>query len=211
MKKKTEIASKYHCSCRAIYNTIQRWNDHETVNSLPRSGAPEKLTRYQKRLVLRIVRKHPRIEYAALKCEAAGVNISHRTLQRFLSKFHITKWLAKKRPKLTPAVARKRLRWAQKFKGFPWTRVKFSDECSYKRGAGKKPAWVFRVSLEKWDHDKIEEVSLGKALTQMIYAVFWYDGRSELIAMERDPLARKHGYGLVVASPRCRPPCSAAA
>ena len=28
----------------------------------------------------------------------------------------------------------------------------------------------------------------------MIYAVFWYDGRSELIVMERDVLAQKEGY-----------------
>ena len=28
----------------------------------------------------------------------------------------------------------------------------------------------------------------------MIYVAFWYNGRSELIAMERDVLARKEGY-----------------
>ena len=28
----------------------------------------------------------------------------------------------------------------------------------------------------------------------MIYAAFWYDGRSELIAMERDVLAQREGY-----------------
>ena len=28
----------------------------------------------------------------------------------------------------------------------------------------------------------------------MIYTLFWYNGRSELIAMERDALARKEGY-----------------
>ena len=28
----------------------------------------------------------------------------------------------------------------------------------------------------------------------MVYAAFWYDGRLELIAIERDPLAAKEGY-----------------
>ena len=28
----------------------------------------------------------------------------------------------------------------------------------------------------------------------MVYACFWYNGRSELISMERDPLAAKEGY-----------------
>ncbi|OCK76094.1 hypothetical protein K432DRAFT_307131, partial [Lepidopterella palustris CBS 459.81] len=35
---------------------------------------------------------------------------------------------------------------------------------------------------------------LKKGLTQMICSVFWYDGRSGLVAMETDSLARKHGY-----------------
>ena len=34
----------------------------------------------------------------------------------------------------------------------------------------------------------------GKDFTQMIYAAFWYNGRSELITIERDILAQKEGY-----------------
>ena len=37
-------------------------------------------------------------------------------------------------------------------------------------------------------------LSNGKDLTQMVYACFWYNGRSELIVMERDLLAAKEGY-----------------
>ena len=118
-EEKTKIAAKYRVSRRVIYNTIDRWNNHHTLKSLPRPGQPEKLTRRQKRLLLRIVRRNPRIDYAALKCQAAGVTVKHRTLQHLFKKHYITKWLAKKRPKLTPAVARLRYLWAQKYKGFP--------------------------------------------------------------------------------------------
>ena len=34
----------------------------------------------------------------------------------------------------------------------------------------------------------------GKDLTHIVYTAFWYNGRSELIAMERDPLSAKEGY-----------------
>jgi transposase len=148
-EEKIKIAARYRVTRRVIYNTIDRWNNHHTLKSLPRPGRPEKLTRRQKRLLLRIVRRNPRIDYAALKCQAVGVTVEHRTLQRLFKKHHITKWLAKKRPKLTPAVARLRYLWAQKYKGFPWRRVKFSNKCSYERGSGKKPVWVFRTSLQK--------------------------------------------------------------
>ena len=57
-----------------------------------------------------------------------------------------------------------------------------------------KPIWVFRTPLQKWYHEFIKEVFNGKDFTQMVYAAFWYNGHSELIAMERDPLAAKEGY-----------------
>jgi len=67
-EEKTEIAAKYRVSRRVIYNTIDRWNNHHTLKSLPRPGQPEKLTRRQKRLLLRIIRRNPQIDYTALKC-----------------------------------------------------------------------------------------------------------------------------------------------
>jgi transposase len=104
-EEKTEIATRYYVSRRVIYNTIDRWNNHHTLDSLLRPGAPKKLNRYQKRLLIRIVRRNPRIDYAALKCQVAGVTVKHKTLYCLLKKYYITNWRAKKRLKLTPAVA----------------------------------------------------------------------------------------------------------
>ena len=102
---KPKIAAEYRVNRSTVYDTINRWKNHHTLESLPRPGQPEKLTRYQKRLLIRIVRKHPRIDYAALKCEVAGVTVTRKTLYRLLKKHYITNWRTKKRPKLTPVVA----------------------------------------------------------------------------------------------------------
>ena len=40
----------------------------------------------------------------------------------------------------------------------------------------------------------IEEVDTHKRMKQMLWACFWYDGRSELVAMDRDPQAQRNGY-----------------
>jgi hypothetical protein len=53
---------------------------------------------------------------------------------------------------------------------------------------------VFRTSLQAWDYDKIDEKKKGKDLTQMVWAAFSYEGRSELVIMERDPSAKRYGY-----------------
>ena len=109
---KPEIAAEYRVNRLTVYDTINRWKNHHTLESLPRLAQPEKLTRHQKRLLIQIIRRNPRIDYTALKCQVIGVTVSHKTLYRLLKKYHITNWRAKKRPKLTPAVARLRYLWS---------------------------------------------------------------------------------------------------
>jgi transposase len=106
---KPEIAAEYRVNRSTVYDTINQWKNHHTLESLPRPGQPKKLTRHQKRLLIRIVRRNPRIDYTALKCQVAGVTVTHKTLYRLLKKYYITNWRAKKRPKLTPAAAQLRL------------------------------------------------------------------------------------------------------
>ena len=43
---KPEIAAEYRVNRSTVYNTINRWKNHHTLESLPRPGQPEKLTRY---------------------------------------------------------------------------------------------------------------------------------------------------------------------
>jgi len=116
---KPKIAAEYQVNRSTVYNTINRWKNHHTLESLPKPGQPKKLTQYQKRLLIQIVRRHPQINYAALKCEITGVTVTCKTLYCLLKKHHITNWRVKKKPKLTPAVAQLRLYWAQKYKKFP--------------------------------------------------------------------------------------------
>ena len=139
---KPKIAAEYRVNRSTVYDTINQWKNHHTLKSLPRPGQPEKLSQYQKHLLIWIVCRHPRLSYAALKCKVAGVIITRKTLYCLLKKHHIMNWRAKKRPKLMLAVAQLRLHWAQKYKGFPWRQVKFSNKCFYKHSFGKKPIWV---------------------------------------------------------------------
>ena len=102
---KPKIAAEYRVNRSTVYDTINWWKNHYTLESLPRPGQPEKLTRYQKRLLIWIIRRHPQINYAALKYEVVGVTITRKTLYCLFKKHYITNWRVKKRLKLTPAVA----------------------------------------------------------------------------------------------------------
>jgi transposase len=58
-EEKTKIATRYRVSRRVVYKTIDQWNNHHTLKSLLRPRAPEKLNRYQKRLLIQIIRRNP--------------------------------------------------------------------------------------------------------------------------------------------------------
>ena len=49
---KLKIAAEYRVNRSTVYDTINRWKNHHTLESLPRPGQPEKLTRHQKRLLI---------------------------------------------------------------------------------------------------------------------------------------------------------------
>jgi transposase len=78
----------------------------------PQSGRPPALSRRDRRLILRTIRRNLKLTYAVLRVEA-GVEVLKSTLYQILKDEGITNWLAKKRPLITLEVAAKRLRWAK--------------------------------------------------------------------------------------------------
>jgi hypothetical protein len=128
---------------------------------------------------------------------ALCVDYSKRTVQRILKHHHITKWRAAKRPKLTPAIATDRLKFAYKYRAWRrrWRRVILSDECSVERGRGKDQIWCFRDPQGKWLPQNIQPKSTGKDLSIMVSACFsGKSGRCDLQVMERDEDAPRGGY-----------------
>ncbi len=81
------------------------------VNEL-RSGRPISITPRAVRILLRQLRSKPKIIWRQLKTNI-GINLNARTLNATLRGHGISHWLALKRPKLTPEVARLRLKWAK--------------------------------------------------------------------------------------------------
>jgi transposase len=127
-----EIAQEFSCAKRTVIRTINRWKNHNTVTSLPRSGRPEVLNRAQKRAVVRFTRRLPKVEYIDLQKETETKHVSRATLYRLLKKHSITKYRAKRRPKLDRDHTKLRLRFSRKHRNFNFRRqtVKFSDKYS---------------------------------------------------------------------------------
>ena len=161
-----------------------------------RTGRPPTLSVRDRRLILHIVRKNPKILYQDLKSEA-GVSYSHRTLYRILKDEGITNWICKKRPYLSEEVVKKRFLWVTARKDWSWeewSKVIFSDECSVERGSGAQRQWAFRMPHEKWNKDMVQPYKKGKDISIMIWAAIWGGGKSNIVVMQRDEASLQQGY-----------------
>lgn len=102
-----QLMAEFHCSRNAVRNTLTRWKQHHTLESLPRSGRPKILTDYEERKLHRASRKHPNLKYEDLVVEATldtptpqrPAPPSRSTMYRSLKGKDLTKSRCKKKPK----------------------------------------------------------------------------------------------------------------
>ena len=184
----TEVGKALNFTKATVQTTLRRAAERSNGVSKSRFGRPGVLSDRDKRYIIRYARLNPRWTYAKLKVEA-GLDCSKATLYRTLKSYGLTNWLAKKRPLLTPEVAKKRLDWCllrAEWTFEQWSKVIWSDECSVEKGSGKQRAWVFRYPDEKWKKEMIQPVPKGKGVSVMVWAAFWGDGRSDLYKLARD-------------------------
>jgi len=105
--------------------------------------------------------------------------------------------MAKKRPLLMEANARRRLEWCIQNRNKPpefWLSIIFSDEASIERGAGHRRSWTFRYPGEKLDTNKVDTYNKSKGLRVMVWAAITLTEKTELIIMRRDQTTLKKGY-----------------
>ena len=134
-----EIAKTLNVPRTTVIYTLQKHSERNNEKSKSRSGRPGIFSDRDRRRIIKFARINPRITYAQLRTEA-GVQCSRSTLYRTLKDYGITNWLAKKRPLLTPEVAKKRLEWCllrREWTSEQWSKIIWSDECSVEKGSGK--------------------------------------------------------------------------
>ncbi|KAL4878927.1 hypothetical protein BJY04DRAFT_194929, partial [Aspergillus karnatakaensis] len=57
----TKIAAQFRVSRRVVYNTKERWNTHQTVKSLPRTGRPSVISQSGLRYLYQRIRRTPKL------------------------------------------------------------------------------------------------------------------------------------------------------
>ena len=175
----SELAAEFGCSMSAIKYTIRTYSQRATTQDRPRSGRPPILSRRQKKIVYRKARAQPKIEYSELAEEAQfyspngtpSAPPSRSTLYRELRRRGLHNRRCKKRPNLTRKSAYVRFSFSSKNRNCNWRRppMKFSDECSVQKGAGRTQEWAFKYSDERWRPCMITDETVSRRPAQMVW------------------------------------------
>src|SRR2546421_9022747 len=91
-----EIARKTFLTPETVRSTLSRNPQRHEGITLPRSGRPSKLSRRDRRTLLRYVRKNPKLSYKQILIDTR-LPVCKKTVYRILREEGIKKWIAKQR------------------------------------------------------------------------------------------------------------------
>jgi hypothetical protein len=156
----TEIGRQLHIPRQTVSAFLERFQVRETIDNLPRPGAPHKTTAATDRYLVRLAESETRQPLAELRVQTNN-EVSIRTIHRRLLENGIQKWKAVNCPLLTQKHAVQRLQWAREHQHWTreqWELVAWSDECAVKKNSDPRQMWVFRrqCNREKYDPKNIQ-------------------------------------------------------
>lgn len=156
------LEASRHCSCyreisrktKVPYTTVRRillkWEQHLTIEDLPRSGRPRLFSERDTRAVSLNVRRHPLLPASELLTNnlfLLSQGISASTLYRALRSAGLICRVRISKPLLRPQHLAARLHFARQYHEFSmsdWRRVIFSDESQFHPfdTSGRQTVWV---------------------------------------------------------------------
>jgi len=147
-QRKSVVARQFEVPRSTVQGILNRYNSTQSVYSKPRSGRPKVLTPRGVRTVVRTAKSDFCGTRKQLELDLA-FQVSPSTLRRTLNYEGIRKWLAKKKPFITPEAAAERLSFARQW-------IKNEDElmavcaiedCGFIAGLTLILSLCFRMSL----------------------------------------------------------------
>lgn len=177
-----DVASLVKCSQSTVKVTLRRYNEHQTVQNLHRTGRNPISNERDQRALINMTKKNRRSSCAQLALQwklSNGKQASPSTVQKVLQK-HDYMWRpACKKPRLTKKQKKTRLEFCNQLKN--WTKYSYrniiwSDEMNVEVDMRKKGIKLRRTNDEKYHPDCIVERTKQGSGSIGIWACMSYDG-----------------------------------
>lgn len=146
-----KIVRRNHCTIKKI---IDKYTTRHTIENLPRSGRPKKLTDSEVRTIVREVRNNPvssAVNISKKIAETSGKSVSASTIRRALHKNGLHGRVPRKKPYISKANQKKRIKFARKYQNEApnfWENILYSDESKFEIFGAKKPPKIWRAKNE---------------------------------------------------------------
>jgi len=193
ISKKTRVPL---ATVHATVQNVQQWakcpNSSKLGEEKKGRGRPRITTEDQDQAMIDEALSNRFASYEAIQ-EKIAPGVSVVTVKRRFSERNLRKWIAKRRTRLDPSDAEKRLAWAhahEHWTKLDWlTKCMWGDEVTVERGGGRRPRWVFRYPHEKWHSECIDpDVRTSeKKVSQMMTGCFSGSGLGMLVPVFKDP------------------------
>lgn len=171
-------------------NTLRRWQKRAKAEghlvARKSSGRPPKLNARDVRHLVSVTKRNPKNTIKQIG-ESAALDVCHTTLVKYLKANNLQSFPMLKKPDLTDAHIRKRLRWAQHMRFKPlsfWRNWTFSDECSVWLDCSEG---IRRVVIERKDRHETEHCIGRKQCgggKLMIWSFIFWNGRGPMLFLD---------------------------
>ncbi|KAJ0134293.1 hypothetical protein HZ326_22654 [Fusarium oxysporum f. sp. albedinis] len=151
-----------------VYRIKKRWDQHHNNTSKPRKWRPRKRSALQIIRVNSFICRHRSITWNDALLEL-DLEVSPRTLRRHLDRYWRRKWR--------------------------FSRLCFSDEVTVQNAPNNPDGWIFRRPEENYYRDLVNmQGHIKPSSSIMFWGAVAREKQSCLIAMTRDPTAKRNGY-----------------
>lgn len=144
-----KLSRRFQLSVSTVRNVIRKWKATGTVLVKARSGRPGKITKRQRRRMVRMVKDNPQITSKELQGHLAadGVTVHCSTIQRTLHREQLYGRVMRKKPFLHTRHKKARLRFAKLHLNKPgsfWNKVLWTDETKMELFGHNKRRYAWR-------------------------------------------------------------------
>lgn len=180
------IAKQFEIPKGTVQSIINKWKEHQTTVSLPRTGRPRKLSQKSVNKLVREANKCPRITLQELRNEvmATGVQVSAPTISRRLNEAGLRGCVARRTPLLTTRHKKARLEFAKQYVDEPitfWNNILWSDESKMELFGTKAKQYVWRPKGDAFNEKYTVPTVKHGGGSIMLWGCFSAAGTGQLI------------------------------
>lgn len=193
-----EIAELLCMRKSTVGNIVRRFKNEDRIEDNARSGRPKKLTEHDERVIIRTIKRDPRIsapKLVSVVAESLAIDVSESTIRRVIYREGMHGRIARKKPFVSEVNRIRRISFAKDHLSHGiefWKRVIFSDESKFNIFGSDGRVNVWRKPNTELQKEHLRATVKHGGGSVMVWGCFSADGPGKLVFVEG--IMKKESY-----------------